>query len=88
MAMGAVWITAGLAGFSLSVLRAAVAVSLYLAGRWLGRRSDGLTSLAAAALVYFAYNGQRGKPVNKWIFYAAYPVHLGILAALRAILNS
>ena len=43
---------------------------------------------AAAALVYFAYNGQRGKPVNKWIFYAAYPVHLGILAALRAILNS
>jgi len=51
MAMGAVWITAGLAGFSLSVLRAAVAVSLYLAGRWLGRRSDGLTSLAAAALV-------------------------------------
>lgn len=45
-------------------------------------------ALAAAALVYFAYNGQRGKPVNKWIFYAAYPVHLGILAALRAILNS
>lgn len=45
-------------------------------------------ALAAAALVYFAYNGQRGKPANKWIFYAAYPVHLGILAALRAILNS
>ena len=45
-------------------------------------------ALAAAALVYFAYNGLRGKPVNKWIFYAAYPVHLGILAALRAILNS
>lgn len=45
-------------------------------------------ALAAAALVYFAYNGQRGKPVNKWIFYAAYPVHLGILAALGAMLNS
>lgn len=45
-------------------------------------------ALAAAALVYFAYNGQRGKPVNKWIFYAAYPVHLGILAALGAVLNS
>lgn len=45
-------------------------------------------ALAAAALVYFAYNGLRGKPVNKWIFYAAYPVHLGLLAALRAILNS
>lgn len=44
-------------------------------------------ALAAAALVYFAYNGQRGKPVNKWIFYAAYPVHLGILAALRTILK-
>lgn len=43
-------------------------------------------ALAAAALVYFAYNGQRGKPVNKWIFYAAYPVHLGLLAALRVIL--
>lgn len=43
-------------------------------------------ALAAAALVYFAYNGQRGKPANKWIFYAAYPVHLGLLAALRVIL--
>ena len=43
-------------------------------------------ALAAAALVYFAYNGLRGKPVNKWIFYAAYPVHLGLLAALRVIL--
>ena len=48
----------------------------------------GALALAAAALVYFAYNGQRGKPVNKWIFYAAYPVHLGILAALGAVLNS
>lgn len=44
-------------------------------------------ALGAAALAYFAYNGQRGRPVNKWIFYAAYPVHLGILAALRAIVN-
>ena len=43
-------------------------------------------ALLAAALTAFAYNGQRGKP-TKWAFYAAYPVHLGILAALRAVLG-
>lgn len=45
------------------------------------------SALAAAALVCFAYNGQRGKQVNKWVFYAVYPAHLLLLAALRAVLS-
>ena len=42
-------------------------------------------SMLAVALVYF-YNGQRGRKI-KWAFYAAYPVHLAVLAALRAALG-
>ena len=43
-------------------------------------------ALLSAALIYFAYNGQRGKKA-KWGFYAAYPAHLAILAAIRAVLK-
>lgn len=43
-------------------------------------------ALLAAALIYFAYSGQRGRKA-KWGFYAAYPVHLAILAAIRAVLK-
>lgn len=42
-------------------------------------------SMLAVALVCI-YNGQRGRKV-KWAFYAAYPIHLAILAALRAALG-
>ena len=50
-ALAAVWLLAGLAGFSVSVLRAAVMTSLWLAGRCLGHRADSLTSLAVAAVL-------------------------------------
>ena len=53
-ALAAVWLLAGLAGFSVSVLRAAVMCSLWLAGRCLGHRSDSLTSLAVAAVLLAA----------------------------------
>jgi len=32
------------------------------------------------------YNGQRGRNI-KWAFYAAYPVHIAVLAGLRAVLG-
>lgn len=44
------------------------------------------SALAAAALVYFAYNGRRGRK-TRWVFYAAYPAHLLLLAALRMTLG-
>lgn len=44
------------------------------------------SALAAAALVYVAYNGRRGRK-TRWVFYAAYPVHLLLLAALRMALG-
>lgn len=49
-----VWLMAGLAGFSVSVLRAAVMSGLWLLGLVLGRRADSLTSLALAALLLAA----------------------------------
>lgn len=50
-ALPAVWLMAGMAGFSVSVIRAGVMSTLWLAGRCLGRRADSLTSLAFAALL-------------------------------------
>lgn len=38
-----------------------------------------------AVLLIWLYNGRRGKNV-KWAFYASYPIHIAILAALRAAL--
>lgn len=29
------------------------------------------------------YNGERGKPIPKWLFYSFYPAHLAFLAVLR-----
>lgn len=46
-------------------------------GQWL--------SLLALPLLAF-YNGQRGKWKLKWVFYFYYPVHLGVLWVLAAIL--
>ena len=43
-----------------------------------------LAGLAAALICL--YSGQRGRNI-KWAFYAAYPVHIAILAALRAVLR-
>ncbi|GHT20583.1 fimbrial assembly protein fimC [Bacteroidia bacterium] len=40
---------------------------------------------ALCALVpLYCYNGQRGRNLNKWLFYAFYPVHLLIIALLAA----
>ena len=51
LCLGAVWLMAAMAGFSVSVLRSAVMTSLWLAGSALGRRSDGLTGLGLAGLL-------------------------------------
>lgn len=39
-----------------------------------------------AVLLIWLYNGKRGKNI-KWAFYASYPVHIAILAALAAVLG-
>lgn len=39
-----------------------------------------------AVLLIWLYNGKRGKNI-KWAFYAAYPVHIAILAVLVAVLG-
>lgn len=54
LSLMAVWLLAGLAGFSVSVLRAAVMSGLWLLGLVLGQRADSLTSLALAALLLAA----------------------------------
>lgn len=51
VALAGVWFLAGLAGFSVSVLRAAIMASLALLARLCWARADSLTSLGAAALV-------------------------------------
>lgn len=55
-ALSVVWLLAGLAGFSVSVVRAAVMSSLWLAGRCIGRRADSLTSLGLAALLLAVFS--------------------------------
>lgn len=55
-ALAAVWTLAGMAGFSVPVLRAAMMSSLWLAGRCFKRRADSVTSLALAALVLAAFS--------------------------------
>lgn len=46
-----VWFLAGMAGFSTSVLRAGIMTSLYLLGRMVYLRSDGLTALGISGLI-------------------------------------
>ena len=46
-----VWFLAGMAGFSTSVLRAGMMTSLYLLGRMVYLRSDGLTALGISGLI-------------------------------------
>lgn len=43
-----------------------------------------VTAPISFLLLYF-YNGERGPKINKYLFYAFYPVHLGILAMLKII---
>ena len=50
---------------------------------------EGLISVCCAllaVLVICFYNGQRGRNI-KWAFYAAYPVHIAVLALLRSLLG-
>ena len=34
------------------------------------------------------YNGERGRKVNKYVFYAVYPVHLLLFAAIKLLFFS
>lgn len=43
-----------------------------------------VTAPLSFLLLYF-YNGERGPKINKYLFYAFYPVHLTILAVLKII---
>lgn len=43
-----------------------------------------ITAPLAFLPIYF-YNGQRGKKINKYVFYLIYPLHLVLLALLRRL---
>lgn len=54
LSLGGLWWFAWLVGFSPSVLRAATMCSVWLIGRWLFCRADGLNTLGFAAMVVLA----------------------------------
>lgn len=56
LTLAGLWFFAWLVGLSPSVLRAATMASLWLIGRWLFCRADGLNSLGLAALVVLGVN--------------------------------
>lgn len=72
----AVWLFAWLVGFSSSVVRAAVMCTLWLAGRLLFCRSDGLNALGLAGLLVLA-----GNPYTLWNvgFQLSFAATLGVL---------
>lgn len=43
-----------------------------------------VTAPLSFVLLYF-YNGEKGKPVNKFLFYGFYPIHLAVLAVVRGV---
>ena len=58
MTLFALWGYAVLAGMSPSVMRAAIMVSLFLFGAYLGRQRSGITALASAAAIMVAIDPQ------------------------------
>lgn len=75
-----VWLFAWLVGFSPSVLRAATMCTLWLMGRWLFYRADGLNSWGLAAMVVLAV-----QPCAIWNGGAqlSFTATLGVLLAQR-----
>lgn len=51
-----IWLFVLLTGMAVSAVRAACMFSFYLAGRWLGRSSDGYNTLAAAAFFILVFD--------------------------------
>jgi competence protein ComEC len=58
LTLGALWSYAVLAGMSPSVMRAAIMVSLFLLGAYLGRQRSGITAVAFAAAIMVAIDPQ------------------------------
>ena len=58
VALGVLWLYAVLAGMSPSVMRAAIMVSLFLFGAYVGRQRSGITAIAFAAAVMVAITPQ------------------------------
>jgi len=52
---------------------------------WLSAFASGLLESAGLVIIPLidAYNGSRGKQINKYVWYAVYPAHLLLLGALR-----
>ena len=85
LSLAGVWWFAWLVGFSPSVLRAAVMGSMWLIGRWLFCRADGLSSLGLAALVVLAVNPCSVFHVGFQLSFAA---TLGVLLLARRLTPS
>ena len=61
---------------------AALVLTLFAGSSWIGQ----WFSLLAIPLLAL-YNGQRGTPGLKWLFYFYYPVHLAVLQGLSVIVG-
>ncbi len=83
LTLSAVWLFALLVGATPSILRAAVMLSLWLVGRLLFYRSDGLNSLGLAALLLLAAN-----PYTLWNvgFQLSFAATLGVLLLVRRMM--
>ena len=83
LTLSATWLFALLVGATPSILRAAVMLSLWLLGRLLFYRSDGLNSLGLAALLLLADN-----PYTLWNvgFQLSFAATLGVLLLTRRMM--